>query len=144
MRELLNSPLGDDLIDIGTYLLLGFLLWVGHKAIQIYERVSKTRASAEQRARVAEAIRRVASLANEKAHKYQKGLTATGPATSAEKMTVAKEAAKTWWPEVFDKMPEDKLEALIESELPLLRAPTLSLSPSGSLSMSPPSLPPTE
>lgn len=147
MKEMLTPAIVELLLEALAAVVLSFLLWAGNKAIGLYEKVSKTKVSAAQKLQVLATIRASASYADEQAHKYAKGLIASGPATGAEKMVVAKEVARAAEPVLLhpDQVGDQRLEVLIEGELPGLRATTTSIRPAEGIllgSLRPGALPP--
>lgn len=157
MREIFTPALTEMIVDCLSACVLAFLLWAGVKLVPVYERLTKSKLTSDQRERLLRALRACASYADELGRKFAKGLAASGPTTGAQKMALAISEAKEREPELTAQLTAPELQKLIESELPAVRAasippavvltpstrpPASSLPPLGSLFPPPPSIAP--
>jgi len=113
-------------------LLTAGALWLKKKGLEQTERATGIKASDGASKTIDQIITTVIAYAEEQARKYARGLSTSAPATGADKLQVAKSAARSIAPAgILESVSEEQLEILIEAKLQSLRP-----------SMSPPSLPP--
>lgn len=126
----------DILIEIGLHLLSTLLPAlvigvVGARAVALYEKITNSKLSLEQRARIDAAILKGIGLVEEQAHKFAKSLAGSAPATAGEKLRDAEKMARELEPELLKEISSTELRKLIESFLPSYRkgAESVALAP---------------
>jgi cell division protein FtsX len=109
---------------IHTLLTVGILGFLGARGISLFEKITKTKLTAEQRAEVDAVLKKAIGWVDEQAHKLAKGLITQGPGTPLEKLMEAEKMARSLAPELLKAIPSSELRALIEAALPEHRATT--------------------
>jgi len=111
-----------------TVLITSFAVNIGRKVVKHLSALSGVQVSAEQQAKVDQAITAGVAYAEEQARKFARELITEGPRTGEEKLEVAKTAARSIAPAALASVNEQQLAILTEAKLQSLRP---SQAPSG-------------